>query len=212
MTKVQRLNFLAWSLCVLTMWLALYAWLTLYDWIIWPLSLVQVFPLLGLWAFSVMWVHYVVGFLRDQLELGKDSLKRFYEITGYGVLVLLCLHPGLLIIYLYQQGHGLPPLSYERFVAPGLGWITLLGTASLLVFLAFELRRWFDKKGWWHWVVDAGDFAMLAIVYHALRLGTNLGRGWYKTIWIFYAIVLAFIIGRKYFTRLSQRQSKTTAK
>lgn len=202
MTKVQRLNFLAWSLSLLTVWLAFLAWLSLYDWVVWPLNALQVFPLLGLWAFSLMWVHYVMGYLRDEIGMAKDSLKQFYKITGYIVLVLLCLHPGLLIIYLFQQGQGLPPISYEHYVAPGLGWITLLGSASLLVFLAYELRRWFDKKGWWHWIVDAGDFAMLAIVYHSLRLGTNLGRGWYKTIWIGYAIILVLIIGQKYYKRL----------
>lgn len=207
MTKVQRLNLLAWGLSLFTVWIALYAWLSLYDWMIWPLSVTQLFSLLGLWAFSLMWVHYVMGYIRDKSGLGEKSLKQFYEITGYMVLVLLCLHPGLLIIYLFQQGQGLPPLSYERYVAPGLGWITLLGTASLLVFLAYELRRWFDKKNWWHWVVDAGDFAMLAIVYHALRLGTNLGRGWYKTIWIFYAIVLVLIIGRKYYKKVNDPKS-----
>ena len=208
MTKDQRLNFLAWSLSLLTMWLAFYAWLSLYDWMVWPLNALQVFPLLGLWAFSLMWVHYVIGYIRDYADLGKESTKQFYKITGYAVLVFLCLHPGLLIINLYQQGHGLPPLSYERYVAPGLGWVTLLGSASLFVFLAFELRRWFDKKGWWHWIVDAGDFAMLAIVYHALRLGTNLGRGWYKSIWVVYAIVLTFIIAQKYFKRINSPKTK----
>jgi bacteriorhodopsin len=88
-----------------------------------------------------------------------------------------------------------------------LGWITLLGTVSLLVFLAFELHRVFDKKRWWPYVVDVSDFAMLAIVYHGFKLGSSLQHGWYKYVWWFYAITLALVLIRKYVVRFQNKKN-----
>lgn len=199
-----QVKIFAWALCGLVSVLAVLAWGNDYDWHVWPLNAYVLFPVLGLLAFSLMWTHYVVGTVTDLAEVDEKNLKSYFRYTGWVVLFLICLHPGLLIYQLFIDGAGVPPLSYERYVAPGLGWITLLGTASLLVFLAFEAHRWFEKKPWWHYVVDASDFAMLAIVYHALKLGTDLNQGWYLYVWWFYAITLAMVLIRKYYLRLSK--------
>src|SRR5262249_1332982 len=109
----------------------------------------------------------------------------------------------------FHDGFGLPPGSYEHYVAPGLGWITLLGTASLLVFLAFELHRWFSKKPWWHFIPEAGDFAMLAIFYHGLRLGSSLThQGWFRMVWWFYGLTLVIILLRSYYQKLQPKIKK----
>jgi hypothetical protein len=192
----------AWSLGALVCLIAILAWGPGYDWRVLPFSAYVLFPLLGLLAFSLMWTHYVLGTIRELAGVKPEVLKSYYHYTGWAVLFLICLHPGLLIGQLFLDGAGLPPLSYERYVAPGLGWVTLLGSVSLLVFLAFELHRFFGKKSWWHYVVDASDFAMLAIVYHGLRLGTDLNRlGWFRTVWWFYAVTLVAVLLRKYYLR-----------
>lgn len=199
----------AWSLGTLVSLLAILAWGPGYDWRVLPFSSYVLFPVLGLIAFSLMWTHYIMGTVSELAGVKPEVLKPYFRYTGYMVLVLICLHPGLLIAQLFFDGAGLPPLSYERYVAPGLGWITLLGSVSLLVFLAFELHRVFDKKKWWHYVVDASDFAMLAIVYHGLRLGTDLHRvSWYRAVWWFYAVTLTIVLIRKYALKL---QGKTKA-
>jgi hypothetical protein len=190
--------------------LAILAWGSSYQWSFWPLSTYQLFPLLGLLAFSIMWSHYMVGALKTKWSLKDDVLAGFYRWTGYIVLILICLHPGLLIYQRYRDGYGLPPGSYESYVASGLGWITILGTASLLVFLAFELHRFFGKYRWWHFVVDASDFAMLAIVYHALRLGSSFQEGWYHAVWIFYFISLVGVLSYKYISRFYHRKPAST--
>jgi hypothetical protein len=128
-------------------------------------------------------------------------LADYFRITGWLVLGLICLHPGLLIYQRFRDGHGLPPGSYESYVAPGLGWVTLLGTASLLVFLAFEFHRRYGERRWWRYVQDASDLAMLAIIYHGLRLGSQL-HGWFYYVWWFYAVTLVLVLIRKYVLRL----------
>lgn len=153
-----------------------------------------------------MWAHYMVGTFQ---VIRPFKAQQYFRWTGYIVLVLICLHPGLLIYQRFVDGYGLPPHSYETYVAPGLGWITVLGTASLFVFLAFELRRFFDKKPWWHYVADAGDAAMLAIVYHALRLGSTLSQGWFRAVWVFYGLTLCAVLVFKYARRFRHQATSS---
>jgi hypothetical protein len=198
---------IAWTLITLACLVSIIAWGSFYQWHLWPTSTYIVFPLLGLLAFSIMWTHYMMTALRTAWSLKKETLADYFRWTGYAVLILICLHPGLLIYQRFKDGYGLPPHSYESYVAPGLGWITLLGTASLLVFLAFELHRFFRKYTWWHYVADASDAAMLAIVYHGLRLGTQLHQGWFRYIWLFYLVTLLLALVYKYIKRFNTRSS-----
>ena len=101
----------------------------------------------------------------------------------------------------WRDGFGLPPHSYESYVAPGLGWITLLGSASLLVFLAYEAHRWFAEKRWWHFVQEAGDLAMLVILYHGYKLCIQFDDRWVAGLWTFYGVILVAILIRSYYRK-----------
>jgi hypothetical protein len=204
----RRSQALAWTLATVVSVLAVVAWGDYYQWHFSSLSTYQVFPLLGLLAFSIMWSHYMAVALRMRLALPQAVLARFFRWTGYAVLVLICLHPGLLIYQRFKDGFGLPPHSYETYVAPGLGWVTVLGTASLLVFLAFEFKRIYGERRWWHYVADASDAAMLAIVYHGLRLGHQLQQGWYRGVWFFYFVTLVVALIYKYSARFGLIQAR----
>ncbi len=195
---------IAWSLSIIVSIIAIVSWASYYQWKLWPTTPYQIFPVLGLLAFSILWSHYMIITLREVRSVKKQVLVNYFRWTGYVVLVLICLHPSLLIYQRYKDGYGFPPHSYESYVAPGLGWVTLLGTASLLVFLAFELRRFFDKYAWWKYVVDLSDIAMLAIAYHGLRLGTQLQQGWFRIVWLFYFVTLIAALVYKYMNRLKR--------
>lgn len=197
---IRRCQVAAWGLSLLVCLLAILFWGHDYHWQLIPVNNYVLFPLLGLLAFSLMWAHYMAGALRQWLGLDRAVLRSYFETTSSAVLVLICLHPSLLIYQRFRDGAGLPPGSYESYVAPGMGWITLLGTVSLLVFLAFEFRRFYGQRRWWHFVTEAGDAAMLAIVYHGLRLGHQL-HGWYLGVWWFYAATLVIILIHKYYHR-----------
>ena len=191
----------AWTLTAIVSLLAIIVWGNSYNWPIWPINTYLLFPVLGLLAFSIMWSHYMAVALRNYLKLDSTKLAGYFRLTGYAVLALICLHPGLLIYQRFRDGFGLPPHSYESYVAPGLGWVTVLGTASLLVFLAFEFHRVYGERSWWHYVADASDVAMLVILYHSLRLGTQLQSGWFRGVWLFYAVSLVAALVYKYIRR-----------
>ncbi len=195
---VKRWKLVApWALSVLVSGLAVYAWGQSFGWRPSAINAYQFFPVLGLLAFSLMWGHYMVGTVKLSL-LREVDLAPYFRWTGYVVLVAIVLHPGILVYQLFHDGLGLPPRSYEHFVAPSLSWITLLGTVCLLTFLAFELHRWYGEKSWWKYIVSAGDLAMLGIFYHGLRLGSQLQAGWYHWVWLFYGVTLIGALVRKY--------------
>lgn len=155
--------------------------LTAYDW----------FPLLGLLAFSLMWTHYIVGAIRRKLGLEKSANKLYTRLTGVVVLALILLHPGLLIFQLNRDGFGLPPSSYVQVYAePMMRGAIMLGTIALLIFLAFECKKWWGEKSWWRFVEYAQLLAMGLIFYHGLTLGRELSVGWYQAVWYLYGISL----------------------
>jgi hypothetical protein len=206
LTRTTYFQMFAWALSLLASAIAIITWGQDHQWQLTSLSAYQVFPVLGLTAYSIMWTHYIVSIVRRRLGLEIGVTKRYSQITGYAVLALICLHPSILIYRLYRDGQGLPPSSYEHYVRPGLGWVTLLGTASLLIFLAYELRRFFGKRSWWKYVTYAGDAAMVAIFYHGLRLGTDLQHGWFMKLWMLYGVTLVGCLGYNYWERFSRKQ------
>ncbi|HET6924559.1 MAG TPA: DUF2127 domain-containing protein [Candidatus Saccharimonadales bacterium] len=205
-TVTRRLDTptLPWTIAVIVSALAFYVWGSSLEWRFAGLSPYQLFPLFGLLAFSLMWGHYVVGML-CRLFLDRGKLDDYFRLTGYAVLVLILLHPGILVYQRFRDGFGLPPHSYETYVAPGLAWVTLLGTVSLLIFLAFELHRWFKDASWWKYVAAAGDLAMLAVFYHGLELGTHTHVQWFRVVWYFYGVTLVGCLLYKYWFILRKR-------
>lgn len=182
---------LASSLSLLVSAVAVFVWGQSNNWQIIGMSPYRLFPVFGLLAFSILWSQYMVIFM-TKIGWLMGHLKNYFEITGFFVLLCILLHPSILIFQLWHDGFGLPPQSYlQHFIAPGLEWAALLGTLSLLTFLSYELRRWFDKKRWWRFVGYACDVAMLAIFVHGLTLGDQLQGGWFRTVWLIYGVLLA---------------------
>jgi hypothetical protein len=123
------------------------------------------------------------------------------------VLFLIILHPGLLIAQRFRDGYGLPPGSYKTYVAPNQAWLTLLGSVSLLMFLAFELKRWYGNRPWWKYISILNDVAIIAIYYHGLKLGQDITNQWYQSVWYFYGVVLVGALAYKYYYALRVKRT-----
>jgi hypothetical protein len=196
---VRRLPIAAWLLGILVLAVAVVAWGDTWRWQLGSLTTYQVFPLFGLIAFSTMWAQYMVAAASQYLRPDAEVLHPYFRLTGFIVLAAIVLHPGLLVWQLWRDGFGLPPNSYlQHYVAPGLHLAAVVGTVSLLLFLAYELRRKLGDRPWWRYMDYLVDLAMLAILYHALRLGTQTQGGWFRGVWFFYGATLAAALAYKY--------------
>lgn len=198
---VQKyLNVFAWSLSILVTIIAISAWGQRINWQIIGISNYQLFPVFGLLAFSLMWVHYIVAGVKVIFSITEVEMSKFYfEITAAVVLGAILIHPSLLVVQLWRDGFGIPPGSYKAYVAPKLIWAVYLGIVCWLAFLSFELRRWHKDKEWWKYVVIANDIAIWGIYIHGLKLGVDVAASWLHPVWIAYGILLALAFVAKYF-------------
>lgn len=205
MTTAAKLRISSWTLTAIVSSLAIYRWydVRLSDGSVGPY---EFFPLLGLLAFSLMWSHYVTDAIRRFMDVDDAVLKSYFHITSWVVLFLILLHPGIFWVTLFNDGFGLPPASYLSVYTDAAARIALLlGTTSLVVFLAFELHRKFKDAPWWKYVEYANVAAMFAIFYHALTLGGEVASGWFRVLWLVYGLVLAGAISYNYYHKRVRR-------
>lgn len=153
-------------------------------------SAYDIFPVFGLMGFSALLTTYVVNAISTYLKIPGEKLASYYQNMGYAILILILSHPTALLTRLFMDGYGLPPMSYGAYVNQNYVWVVWLGTISLFIFLAFELHRWFARRGWWKWVVYANDIAMLLVFYHGMTLGAELQKGWFRYVWWLYGVIL----------------------
>lgn len=187
----NNLRPIEWLLGVLVLLVPLVAWLSrvrLDD-----LTLYDIFPPLGLAAFGLMWVHFVMGAIRRYAGADPTRHDMFKTVSMGLVLALILLHPGLLWLALYMDGLGLPPQSHMEAYATQLGFVTL-GTIGLVIFLAYELKRFFAGRRWWKYIEGVQIVGMAAIFIHAIGLGTELAIDWVLLVWIFYGLTLGLAV------------------
>ena len=153
----------------------------------------DVFPILGLMAWSLMWLHYVSGSVKRYAGFAEDRLilRVYFRVTSLMVLFLILLHPALLYNGLLSDGFGLPPTSaFAVYSTVAMRVALMLGYLGLGAFLLFELGRWFRNRSWWKYIEYASIAAMFAIFVHALMLGGELMLGWYRAVWLLSGIIL----------------------
>jgi glucan phosphoethanolaminetransferase (alkaline phosphatase superfamily) len=191
LSKTTQLQVASYTFTVAICVLALAGWGAVYQWHLTPWSAYMFFPLFGLVAFSILWSQYVVLAMAKAFGIKTKALGKYFSVTGWVFLTAIFLHPGLLIWQLWRDGFGLPPESYlKHYVAPGLEWAALLGSVSFLIFLAYELHRWYGERSWWKYIAYLTDIAAVAIFIHSFKLGTTIHSGWFRGVWIIYGVTL----------------------
>jgi hypothetical protein len=168
-----------------------------------PVNPYTVFPLLGVWAWSLMWTHYVHGTL-TMVSSRFTSSATYKRWTGWMVLTLVLAHPGLLMGALLVDTEQVPPASYLGYAGAGREWLAVLGTVALVAFLGYEalVRLSLRERlgAGWRWVSVAQMVAMTAVFVHGLGLGRHLEQpGWFRHYWVLLGALLLpcfAVIGR----------------
>lgn len=185
-------RWLPWKLFALVVIVSVIAWWTTTGIQLGKPTSYQLFPLLGLLAWSVMWTHYALGGVRLLRPFPKNKL--YSRLSAVVVLGCLLLHPGLLAMEMWETTRLLPPGSFYAYVGPAMKTTVLLGSISLIIFLAFDVFEYFHKKPWvqkqWKWISLSQMVAMTLIFIHSLRLGNTLQSGWFQFWWILLGALL----------------------
>jgi hypothetical protein len=189
----KNYTILVWTMLVVTVSIGLIAWGQTVDWQLSSLTPYQWFPLFGILAWLIMWTHYGSGYFRiKNHELKKP--KYYAGLTGWIVLACLFLHPGILAFQQYRNNQGIPPESFVNYVGESMQIAVMAGSIALIIFLSFEVydrmknNKWVQKYSIALSVLQS--LAMTLIFVHGLRLGTSLGDGWFRVVWIVYGLLL----------------------
>lgn len=189
-------NLFPWLLGTIVIAVGFYAWIEKGGLVL--------FPLLGIWAWSIMWTHYVV----DEVRRLKPGLAKNipYKNTSFAfVLFCILLHPSIILYTEYKAGLGLSLLN---------AWAVQIAVIALFIFLAFEF---FDRvrqkpaiaKRWWM-VNISQSLAMTLIFIHSINLGSHLQEGWFRTYWIILGIILAVSIIHTHISDWNYFKAKTS--
>ncbi len=164
----------------------------------------NLFPLFGLAAFSMLWLHSISGplepFLRKHIDLDK-----FVHITANLILICIILHP-LLLLATFNFNIKDIYLAYGViFIRLGIiGW-TLLITYD--IGKALKKYDFFVKH--WNTILIVSNIGFLLTFFHSLYLGSDLQSGPLRIIWMFYGITaflsILYTYGKPILVRLSGR-------
>lgn len=190
--------------------LPLLVWGDRLGWRIESISALTVFPLLGLVAFSIMWWHFLLGFVAD-LKPDFKKIKILHQISSIFVFFLILLHPLLLSIYSVSNNLPGPPEAYYNYVSNSKSIFITYGILAFVIFLLYDLARWLKNKPFisrnWLLIDAVDDVAFIAVFFHSIAIGQHVQQGWFSYLWLFYGVSGLIFIGYKHYRRLTRHET-----
>jgi hypothetical protein len=153
------------------------------DWALDITLLSNLFPLFGIIAFVIMWLHVVPAVFEPWLNKYID-FRQFVKTTTTIVLVSIILHPLLLLILL---GFNLSDLFFygeSRYI-----WLAIVGWLLLITYdIGKALKRFDFFVTHWNKIVFISTIGFLLTFFHSMGLGSDLQIGPLRSLWIFYGV------------------------
>ncbi len=174
------------------------------------LTSAELFPVFGMVAFSIMWWHFLLGFVSNIRPSFKKT-NLVYKTSVVLVLMLIILHPLVL-----GSINGLSSLRTAGFdwVVSGNELFVYYGIFALFIFLLYDVARLIRKrsfvKKYWQVIDAVDDVAFVAIFVHSTALGRIVTVGWFRYVWIFYGVSALIFIGYKHYRRFAQNEETKT--
>jgi len=144
--------------------------------------LMNLFPIFGLIAFTLLWLHSISGVFEEWLR-ERFNFDSFVHWTALVILVSMILHPLLLLI-----------LVRFDFGAIFGTWNTgiMLGLLGLILLLTYDIGKalksyeFFSRN--WNKILVISTIGFLLTFFHSLMVGSDLQSGWLRWLWIFYGV------------------------
>ena len=152
--------------------------------------LFDVFPMFGLIAFSIMWLHIVGGAFREKLEKYFD-FDKVVAVSSMLVLGSIILHPLIhFIALIVNRG-----VSIFGYVTNGKEYLIWIAVIAWLIFVGYDILKKFKNRNFFskHWQVIrfTSTLGFFLILVHSLGIGRDLQTGFLRSVWLFYGVSAA---------------------
>ncbi len=162
---------------------------------------VNVFPIFGLLAFTLLWLHSMAGVFEEWLREHFD-FDNFVHWTSIVIFVSIILHPLLLLI--------LVKFNFNSIFRGNPQAITL-AVVGLLLLLTYDigkaLRKHERSSKHWRAILIISNIGFILTFFHSLSLGSDLQEGPMRILWIFYGVTailgIIYTYGIKKTTKIS---------
>ncbi|MBI3572995.1 MAG: FAD-dependent oxidoreductase [Candidatus Kerfeldbacteria bacterium] len=155
----------------------------------------RIFPLFGLYAFTLVWTQFMIGTSQSLLKKVIPRIITFHRREGAFALTFALLHPLLLFI-----GVGHAAFWGRTFVAPKLVPYVWLGYFQLLIMCTTAgtalLMRLSSLKRVWHTIHYLNYVLFVSIWIHSWFLGSDVQSTWLKYLWLFAATAITGVVIR----------------
>lgn len=145
------------------------------------------FPLLGLYAFSMLWLQFIMGSARDVLAKAYPRVLKFHMNQGPFVLFFSLLHPLLLTL-----GVGLESYLYMTYIATEMKLYAFLGVLALFFMILavgaakFRTHPWLQRR--WIYVHYLNYLVFIFSWLHSWNVGTDIQTAPLRYLWLFYGV------------------------
>ena len=174
-----------WSATTIVVLLPLYIWADFLSWNFMRVNFSTVFPLLGLLAYSILWLQMLVVSVLRSLPTGFRN--NFFFISGLVFLLLIIAHPLLLSISQSQINQ-----TIVDYVGDTRKIFITLALTAWLIYILYEIFSKFKKWRYFRNSMKVFKYlnyvAFYLIFFHSINLGTHLQGGILVFIWYFYAV------------------------
>lgn len=150
--------------------------------------LLSLFPIFGLAAASMLWLHAISGVFEPWLRRNFD-FDQFVRITASLIFISFILHPLLLILS--------PAVTFGDLLFRG-GDDIWLGMIAFVLLLTYDVGKALKRRNFFsrHWtkILILSNVGFLITFIHSLELGSDLQIGLLRYIWMFYGVTALLAI------------------
>ncbi|HEY4528543.1 MAG TPA: hypothetical protein VJJ48_01815 [Candidatus Paceibacterota bacterium] len=144
--------------------------------------LLATFPIFGLLAFTLLWLHSMSGVFEESLRK-MFNFDAFVHWSSLVILVSILLHPLLL----------LASINFDLLIIFGSHPLPIwLGAIGLTLLLTYDIGKLLKRHEFFqrHWqdILTISTIGFLLIFFHSLQLGSDLQGGFLRKLWVFYGV------------------------
>jgi len=183
LVKRKIIRFSVILFCLLAVLYPLWVGISSRYWTLGSELLSNIFPLLGILAFTLLWLHSISGVFESWLRKYFD-FDWFIYTTSMLIFISFVLHPFLLLIY--------SDFSFTRAFSYADMRYIWLGVIGFLLLITYDIGKFLKNHDFfvrnWDKILVISTIGFLLTFFHSLVIGSDLQSGTLRIVWIFYGI------------------------